>query len=207
MMNNKNILLFPGGFKPFHDGHLSILKAHIFNMDNVRIDEARIYVSKKDRDIISANSTIWFLSQIYENIMSAYDINLCFMIPDFPSPIRQCYIDVGSDTSSKFALVASTKENDYQRSIDFANAYNETGKYYIPELGPRCFTLNVNIEPLVFRTRTDYNNGDPVSSTILRTDIKNNDFENFVSGYTNMLNEKIVNMEILKLYFKRLHGI
>lgn len=44
---SKNILLFPGGFKPFHDGHLSILKSHIFNIDNVHIDEVRIYISSK----------------------------------------------------------------------------------------------------------------------------------------------------------------
>lgn len=203
----KNILLFPGGFKPFHDGHLSILKSHIFNMDNVRIDEARIYVSKKDRDTISAADTIWFLSEIYENIMSAYNINMSFMVPDFPSPIRQCYIDVGADSESIFALVASNKENDYQRALDFAKVYNEGGKYYIPEIGNRCFTLNVDIKPITFNTRTDYNNGEPISSTILRNDIQQNDFENFMSGYTNMLNEGIVNIETLKLYFKRLLSI
>ena len=73
---SKNILLFPGGFKPFHDGHLSILKSHIFNIDNVHIDEVRIYISSKNRDNITADSSLWFLNNIKDKLSELYNVNI-----------------------------------------------------------------------------------------------------------------------------------
>jgi len=196
-----NILLFPGGFKPFHDGHLSILKSHIFNMDNVHINEIRIYISKKDRDFIKASDTVWFLNRIKKNIENIYDVTLLFSIPEYPSPIRQCYIDAGNEINNMFCLVSSDKESDHIRSIQFSEAFNVSGKYYDEEKGNRCFNINVDIEPIIFKKRTDENNYKPISSSILRNDVKNHDFKNFITGYTHMINEGIVDITTLKRYF------
>lgn len=119
---NKKILLFPGGFKPFHDGHLSILKSHIFNIDNVHIDEVRIYVSYKNRDTITAESTLWFLNNIKNNLSNLYNTNIIPEISNIPSPIGKCYCDVSTNnTNDLFCLVSSDKGNDINSQRLFHN--------------------------------------------------------------------------------------
>ena len=129
---SKNILLFPGGFKPFHDGHLSILKSHIFNIDNVHIDEVRIYISSKNRDNITANSSLLFLNNIKDKLSELYNVNINVCISEYPAPIRKCYNDVGSSINDeKFCLVTSNKGNDIKRKDEFVQLYSVNGNNII----------------------------------------------------------------------------
>lgn len=202
---NKNILLFPGGFKPFHDGHLSILKSHIFNIDNVHIDEVRIYISSKNRDNITANSSLWFLNNIKDKLSELYNVNINVCISEYPAPIRKCYNDVGSSINDeKFCLVTSNKGNDIKRKDEFIQLYSENGKYYDSTKGVKTIYINANIEPVHYINRKDEYNNECVSSTIIRHDIYNHNYDMFKTAYINMLSNNILNEKILKKYYENL---
>ena len=202
---NKNILLFPGGFKPFHDGHLSILKSHIFNIDNVHIDEVRIYISSKNRDNITANSSLWFLNNIKDKLSELYNVNINVCISEYPAPIRKCYNDVGSSINDeKFCLVTSNKGNDIKRKDEFVQLYSENGKYYDSTKGVKTIYINANIEPVHYINRKDEYNNECVSSTIIRHDIYNHNYDMFKTAYINMLSNNILNVKILKKYYENL---
>ena len=202
---NKNILLFPGGFKPFHDGHLSILKSHIFNIDNVHIDEVRIYISSKNRDNITANSSLWFLNNIKDKLSELYNVNINVCISEYPAPIRKCYNDVGSSINDeKYCLVTSNKGNDIKRKDEFVQLYSENGKYYDSTKGVKTIYINANIEPVHYINRKDEYNNECVSSTIIRHDIYNHNYDMFKTAYINMLSNNILNEKILKKYYENL---
>ena len=202
---NKNILLFPGGFKPFHDGHLSILKSHIFNIDNVHIDEVRIYISSKNRDNITANSSLWFLNNIKDKLSELYNVNINVCISEYPAPIRKCYNDVGSSINDeKFCLVTSNKGNDIKRKDEFVQLYSENGKYYDSTKGVKTIYINANIEPVHYINRKDEYNNECVSSTIIRHDIYNHNYDMFKTAYINMLSNNILDEKILKKYYENL---
>ena len=202
---NKNILLFPGGFKPFHDGHLSILKSHIFNIDNVHIDEVRIYISSKNRDNITANSSLWFLNNIKDKLSELYNVNINVCISEYPAPIRKCYNDVGSSINDeKFCLVTSNKGNDIKRKDEFVQLYSENGKYYDSTKGVKTIYINANIEPVHYINRKDEYNNECVSSTIIRHDIYNHNYDMFKTAYINMLSNNILDEKILKKYYEKL---
>lgn len=202
---SKNILLFPGGFKPFHDGHLSILKSHIFNIDNVHIDEVRIYISSKNRDNITADSSLWFLNNIKDKLSELYNVNINVGISEYPAPIRKCYNDVGSSINDeKFCLVTSNKGNDIKRKDEFIQLYSENGKYYDSTKGVKTIYINANIEPVYYINRNDEYNNECVSSTIIRNDIYNHNYDMFKTAYINMLSNNILNEKILKKYYENL---
>lgn len=202
---SKNILLFPGGFKPFHDGHLSILKSHIFNIDNVHIDEVRIYISSKNRDNITADSSLWFLNNIKDKLNELYNVNINVCISEYPAPIRKCYNDVGSSINDeKFCLVTSNKGNDIKRKDEFVQLYSENGKYYDSTKGVKTIYINANIEPVYYINREDEYNNECVSSTIIRHDIYNHNYDMFKTAYINMLSNNILNEKILKKYYENL---
>ena len=202
---SKNILLFPGGFKPFHDGHLSILKSHIFNIDNVHIDEVRIYISSKNRDNITANSSLWFLNNIKDKLSELYNVNINVCISEYPAPIRKCYNDVGSSINDeKFSLVTSNKGNDIKRKDEFVQLYSENGKYYDSTKGVKTIYINANIEPVHYINRKDEYNNECVSSTIIRHDIYNHNYDMFKTAYINMLSNNILDEKILKKYYENL---
>ena len=202
---SKNILLFPGGFKPFHDGHLSILKSHIFNIDNVHIDEVRIYISSKNRDNITADSSLWFLNNIKDKLSELYNVNINVCISEYPAPIRKCYNDVGSSINDeKFCLVTSNKGNDIKRKDEFVQLYSENGKYYDSTKGVKTIYINANIEPVHYENRIDEFNDLNISSTIVRQDIRNRNFEMFKTAYKRMLSSNILSINILEEYYNKL---
>ena len=202
---SKNILLFPGGFKPFHDGHLSILRSHIFNTDNVHIDEARIYISYKDRDSITADSSLWFLNSIKDKLSDLYNTEIKVNISEYPAPIRKCYNDVGNSLNNdKFCLVTSDKGTDIKRKEEFFNLYSINGKYYNKDIGIKTIYINANIEPIHYINRDDEYNNECVSSTVIRNDIKHKDYEEFKTSYINMLSNNIISEQLLKEYYNKL---
>lgn len=201
----QNILLFPGGFKPFHDGHLSILESHISNIDNVHINKVYIIISPKSRDDINADTTLWFLNTIKNNLINYYSVEFDIDISDVPSPIRKCYDIVNnSDFQDKFCLVTSNKDNDLKRKIEFVNNYQYTGKYYDIIKGEKSIMINADIEPIKFQNRTDEYDNENISSTILRNDINNKDYKSFKTGYYKMLNSNLVSEPVLLNYYKKL---
>jgi hypothetical protein len=204
----KNILLFPGGFKPFHDGHLSILESHISNIDKIHINKVYIIISPKNREYITADSTLWFLTQIKNQLVDIYNINLEINISDMPSPITKCYNIVNhGEFGEKYCLVTSNKDTDLKRKDEFVKNYLYTGKYYDLLKGEQSIYINADIEPIYYKNRTDNKNNIPISSMIIRNDIINNDYINFRSAYDYMLSNHIVSENLLKIYFKKIYNL
>ena len=201
---NKIILLYPGGFKPFHDGHLSMLESHISNIDNFIINEIIIIISSKSRDNLTADTTLWFLNQLKHNLELVYNIKITPIISDIPSPIGKCYSIVNNSDNSKYCLITSNKDNDLNRKLEFVSNYQQGGRYYKEEYGEKTIFVNADIEPAVFKGRTDEYNNENISSTILRNDLINNDFNLFKTGYNNMLKKEYITERILKLYYQKL---
>ena len=202
---SKNILLFPGGFKPVHDGHLSILESHISNIDNVHIDEARVYISPKDRDCITADTSLWFFNEIKDNLSDFYNVDIITAISDIPSPVGKCYNDVSTClTLDKFCMVSSNKDTDIIRKGDFVNTYHVGGRKYDSSKGEQTVYINADIEPVHYENRIDEFNGLSVSSTIVRQDIRNRNFEMFMTAYKRMLSSNILSINILEDYYNKL---
>lgn len=122
------IALFPGGFKPFHDGHYTMVKKVINN--NPNLDFLYLIVSKKDRENISRNSTLWFLKK--SDIFKLYP-KLNVFLTDEASPVKACYQEViNSNEDFLYAMVDSDKDDikTASRSEAFMKAFSEGGKQW-----------------------------------------------------------------------------
>ena len=58
------IFLYPGAFKPFHDGHYMLLKRYIDTYKNNKDMQFIIIVSSTNRDFIDVNKSKYFISTI-----------------------------------------------------------------------------------------------------------------------------------------------
>lgn len=198
-------LLFPGAFKPFHDGHLFILLSYILNNDNININNVYIIISPKDRDSITAETTLWFLNKIKNKLNNLYSCNIIPIISDYPSPILKCYKIVNNDIGNNlYCLVSSNKDTDIERQKFFISAYLKNGKYYNDKKGEQTYNIHANITPAKYYNRTDNFNNNFISATIVRNDIKNNDFNLFKTSYNYMLRNNIISNSLLYTYFLKL---
>ena len=81
----KKVILIPGSFKPFHDGHLSLIESYL--KSDFKPDLIRFLISKKDRDGISAPVTLKFMKKVLKKFKDVVEVEVC----DLPSPITECY--------------------------------------------------------------------------------------------------------------------
>jgi len=175
-MMDKITVLFPGGFKPFTGAQMSLLNRYV---ENPRVHEIKIFLSSKIREGITkeiAASIIHILIKDSEKIVIE-DINDC-------SPVTAAYKFIETASPGKYALAASKKADDYHRVKRFVKEHRKNGMYCkkLPD-GVKVVELSVNADPLLYCNRTDENEGKPISGTVLREDLKNNDFENFKTNY------------------------
>lgn len=195
MKEFKKILLYPGGFKPFHDGHLMLLKNAIYYNN---IDEVWILTGGKPRDKVSAelvspiiNSALTRLSEIF-NIETEYNI---FSV----SPVERCYyLTSHGPDNFIYSMLTSNKENDLERAESFYNGYKVGGKYNQDIWDhDRAFMLN----PKTYRKMTYYESNDYISATSIRESIYSDDYTEFLRGYKYMLSYGYVTLDILKKFW------
>lgn len=190
--------LYPGAFKPFHDGHYMLLKRYIETYKNDNDAYFMVIVSSIPREFITIDKSIEFITTIIEDRL-AY--NSIVVFPDV-NPMRACYTIVGQSilhafNKDTYTIITSTKGNDSKRFKDFYNSYNEGGKYY-SGINKIFKPDNIIFEPILL------NDGTPVNATTLRNYIKENNFDSFKAGYKHMLNDGIISENELKLYFDTL---
>ena len=187
--------LYPGAFKPFHDGHYMLLKRYIETYKNDSDTYFMVIVSSTPREFITIDKSIEFISNIVENKLAYNNI---VVFPD-ANPMRACYTIVGQSilhafNKDTYTIITSTKGNDSKRFEDFYNSYNEGGKYY-SGINKIFKPENIILEPILLDKET------PINATTLRTYIKENDYESFKTGYKHMLNDGIISENELKIYF------
>lgn len=195
-MENNTVVLFPGGFKPPHSGHLAIA-----NWLADTYTKVYIIIGKKDRDGITAEKSkhVWDLLPINDNIE-------VIISPD-STPIVTAYkylFTVDTDNNITVGLASSNKETDNrsQQFVDNIEKYKVTSTKDGNYIKKNVYGTVVNYDnPLVYKNRTDDKNGLPISATILRNDLKNKDFNNFSTNYPN------VDINIIKEIYKYLIGM
>ena len=202
----RKIVLYPGGFKPFHDGHMSLLGQLASGNDIFGINEIRIIISNKKRGHIEAETTAWFLKHID---WSQLPFTVRYVICDMVSPIAYCYKlasdEFAGNQYNSYALLSSDKDGDNKRSVDFYKSYQEDGKYYNVAFQNHSFLIpKMVVEPLYYENRGDEYDGQPLSSTVIRNDIANEDFTKFRMSYYYMLSKGMVDDEILTQYWTKL---
>ena len=200
----KLVVLYPGAMKPFHDGHLSLLESYISNNDNIIPDTVHIIISPSERSGIKAVTTEKFIKSIdFSKINKKCNIQIQVAQAN---PIVACYAICGhcEDPDVRFVLASSEKGDDTNRIEYFKSLFSEGGKYYNENFPERVININVNQKPLIYKTRTDAYNHKPISSTVVRYDIVNRDFNNFKTAYENMLSRELITVYALYDYYTEL---
>ena len=202
-MQNNKILLYPGGFKPFHDGHLLLLEDILYTY---QINNIYIITSNKDRDNISANDMVPIINSAINFLETHYSPVSIYYKCIQGSPIAECYKIVNNSNDNEiFTLLSSNKSNtDYKRTVDFYEGYKVNGKYNKNIWDyDKVYDLNYIPSTYEFYNRNDEYNNENISATILRQDILHNDFNNFKSGYQYMILRNIIDEnELLKIFNK-----
>lgn len=189
-------VLFPGKFKPVHSGHIALMEKYLNSSEyDVYLT---IIISKSPKEGLTPEASKWFLDKIY-----ARNPKVKVIISPDPSPIGTVYNMTGEKELGDgiYAIGCSAKGDDITRAEAFANKFAEGGKYYTP--GVTTIVFPINPEPALYYGRKDAFNNGPISSTVVRNDIRNNDYESFRTAYLPMLEDGMINEALLKEYFTK----
>lgn len=167
------VVLFPGGFKPPHGGHLDIAKRYA-KLSNVA--EVRILVGPKEREGITRDQSIAVWKEL---LINSPKVTVESISED--NPIKAAYEYIQKAEPGTYALAASSKGDDYARVKSFVEKHAEGSKYHRPEVN--VVELTVNTEPLLYKNRKDNLNGKGVSASTLRADLTANNYINFKTNY------------------------
>ena len=177
---NKITVLFPGGFKPLTGAHLALAQRYA---DSPEVGEVLILVGPTMRDGITREKTI----EVFDLIQGNGDLSNKIEIrpTQYNSPIVAAYeylFDLPSDATGRYAMAASTKGDDYVRAKDFipnvdkyATIGDKKGRK-IPA-GIDAVELSIDVDP------ETYANGTPISATVVRQALANQDYETFRASY------------------------
>lgn len=194
-----NIILFPGSFSPFTDGHYSLVMRYLLEakQKGINIDKVKILMSLKEREGIDPKVVCKFVSLVYSND-SRVEVVGCAQ-----SPVRVVYEEVQDNANAKNTYILARSSKDDDRVVeDFYKNFSKGGKYWYE--GCSVIDLEVDRKPLIYKDRSDSNNKKPVSGTIARMDIKNDDFENFKTSYRLISSQTSVTPKHIKQFFEAL---
>ena len=193
MTKSRLNILFPGSFKPVHAGHMAFMDMYLKG-DDEHDTEVYVLISGKDRDGITALSSLQFLNKIFGRFPNFH------AIVTNESPIKTAYDLTATKEFGDgcYALAASTKESDVKRALDYNKHFSTTGKYYTPGVKP--LLLIPDVLP-TYINRTDEYNESPISASVVRKDIMKDDYNAFLSAYeTPYLPEYVKEKDILDYY-------
>lgn len=177
---DKITVLFPGGFKPLTGAHLALAQRYA---ESPQVEQVIMLVGPTPRDGFTREQTI----EIFDLAQGNGDISNKIEIQptEFNSPIMAAYeylFALPSDATGRYAMAASAKGDDYVRAKTFvpnvdkyATIGDKKGRK-IP-MGIDATELNINIDP------ETYADGTPISATMVRKAIANQDYETFRASY------------------------
>jgi hypothetical protein len=189
---NKITVLFPGGFKPLTGAHLELANRYA---QDPQVERVILLIGPKEREGITRDKTIEMFNLLNSNP------KIQIQPTEFNSPIMAAYeylFALPQDATGRFAMAASTKGDDYVRAKDFvpnvdkyATIGDKKGRR-IPR-GIDATELSINVDPLL------YNNNEPISATVVRQSLMNNDYETFRASYPQYNDAEVKNAwQILK---------
>lgn len=178
-------VMLPGGFKPPHEGHLMLAKGY---EKLPQVQKVVILIGPKDREGITAQDS----EVIWKALLGATP-NIEVRVSKYPSPLLTAYKFIEDDSTEGdiIALGSSSKGSDYDRIRSFVDQHQEGGKYYKKGVSVVELPLEQS-KPLVYKGRTDDQNGKPISASQLRADLRAKDFENFKTNYPSIKSNRII---------------
>ena len=189
---NKITVLFPGGFKPLTGAHLALAQRYA---QHPEVERVILLIGPKERDGITRDKTIDLFNILNSNP------NVEIQPTEFNSPIMAAYeylFALPQDATGRYAMAASTKGDDYVRAKDFVpnvDKYITIGDKKGRQMpaGIDATELSVDVDPL------SYKNGEPISATVVRNALVNNDYDAFRASYPNNNDAEVKNAwQILK---------
>jgi hypothetical protein len=172
-------VLFPGSFKPMTGAHVSLILRYLNHLD---VKEVRVLIGPGIRNGITQKESF----EIATLLLKRFN-NVIIETVTYPSPILTAYKYIETAKPGIYTMGGVEKDEGsrgYQRVLDFVKGYNEGGKYY--HLKPKnvsVIELPVDTNPVLYKGRTDEYEGKPISASILRQDILNDDYNNFRTNY------------------------
>lgn len=173
---DKITVLFPGGFKPLTGAHLALAQRYA---EDPQVSRIILLIGPKEREGITRDKTM----EMFELLNKNPKIEM--RPTEFNSPIMAAYeylFALPEDATGKFAMAASAKGDDYVRTKDFvpnvdkyATIGDKQGRK-IP-MGIDATELSINVDP------ETYKNGQPISATVVRQALVNDDYETFRASY------------------------
>lgn len=194
-----NIILFPGSFSPFTDGHYGLISRYISTArdQGISIDKVKILMSMKERGGVNPYVVYQFVSQVYSND-SRVEVVACNQ-----SPIRDAYEEVkDSNNSSNMYILARSSKDDDKVTEDFYKNFSKGGKYWYS--GIQVKDLKVSRDPIVYKNRKDSHNNEPISGSVAREDLKNKDFNSFLTSYSTIMSQEPITEKHIKRLFELL---
>ena len=154
-----------------------------------------LFISDKERDGVSIETTIDFLNKIFSG-----EKNLK-IIPCHGSPIKAVYNSTSTKEFGEGVYVMGTSDKDYdrKRSDDYISSFSPRGKYYTP--GVKVLDRPYVSDPLMFNRDDDYDST-PISSRVVRNDILSGNYDKFLTAYSDLS----VPETVLRDYFNKLRG-
>jgi len=183
-MSLETIVLLPAGMKPMHGGHLDLIKRYSNHAD---VKEIRILIGPSKRDFIDQDLSIEIAKFLTRDIK-----NVKIIATNHPTPVTSLYKYMETVKCGNYALGASTKNNDFKTVTKFVENFSESGKYF--NTLPDCVNvveLNLDCNPIIYRSRIDEYNK-PISASVVRKDIENNDLNLFITNYPGIKREDVV---------------
>lgn len=171
--DNRTTVLLPGGFKPPHAGHLELAMAYAGRQD---VSDVIVLIGPSPRDGITRQQAIKVWKLLVKDVP-----NIKIQETEVESPLTAAYKFIETAPQGSYTLASSQKGSDYQRVKKFVDDHGEAGKY--AREGVIVRELPVNTQPLLYSGRTDGNDGKGISASILRNDLKSQDYTNFATNY------------------------
>lgn len=178
-------ILYPGAFKPVHDGHIRLAvsaAAYVRMKTGSTMRDVHVYfiVSEKTRNGITSESSVDFLNSVP---FRDYGV-IAHVISCGGSPIKKAFDMTAMDEcgGDVYFMLGSTKDDDQKRCQLYYDGFQKGGKYYAPGVVVDFINPDV-LKPLLYFHRNDSYNGEIISGTIARHDIKTGDFDNFKTNY------------------------
>lgn len=181
--SDKVTILYPGGFKPMTGGHLDLIKRYV---QNPKVKEVKVLIGPGIRNGVDQEKALKIASLLTKDIP-----NVTVESVSWPSPVLTSFKIVGDAKPGNYALAASKKGEDYKRVKEFFQKHQPGSKFCREKEGIYVIELPINADPKKFIGRDDEYEETPISASVLRNDIVNDDLENFSTGYTDSSPEEI----------------
>jgi hypothetical protein len=198
-------VLFPGGFKPPHGGHLELALRYA---SEPNVKQVKILIGPATRDGITRDQSV----QVWKALLQEKgDVanKISVEQTEVNSPITSAYKYLETAKPGTYALASSSKGEDYQRVVKFVEDHSKNGRYN--REGINVIALPIDSNPIPYKNRSPKaskyapgksENGKGISASVLRVDLANQDVQAMATNYPNVTNATTL-LNVYKILTKK----